>query len=115
MSGSDCNIERAFAARPNEDGELVPGDGTLHEPGRYLLVCFIPTRADPDQVMAAMKAAPADPALAWAQMPKSGFSAISQQATSSPNTSTLATGCGSPISNSSPAPYRSRNPAINSG
>lgn len=51
----------AFAARPNEDGELVLGDGTLHEPGRYLLVCFIPTGADPDQVMVAMKAAAADP------------------------------------------------------
>lgn len=51
----------AFAARPNADGELVLGDGTLHEPGRYLLVCFIPTGADPDQVMAAMKAAAADP------------------------------------------------------
>jgi plastocyanin len=51
----------AFAARPNEDGELVLGDGTLHEPGRYLLVCFIPTGADPDQVMTAMQAAAADP------------------------------------------------------
>jgi uncharacterized cupredoxin-like copper-binding protein len=51
----------AFAARPNEDGELVLGDGTLHEPGRYLLACFIPTGADPDQVMTAMKAAAADP------------------------------------------------------
>jgi len=51
----------AFAARPNQDGELVLGDGTLHEPGRYLLACFIPTGADPDQVMTAMKAAAADP------------------------------------------------------
>lgn len=47
----------AIAARPNEDGELVLGDGTLREPGRYLLVCFIPTGADPDQVMTAMQAA----------------------------------------------------------
>jgi hypothetical protein len=51
----------ALAARPNEDGELVLGDGTLREPGRYLLVCFIPTGADPDQVMSAMAAAAADP------------------------------------------------------
>ncbi len=51
----------AIAARPNEDGELVLGDGTLPEPGRYVLVCFIPTGADPDQVMSAMSAAAADP------------------------------------------------------
>jgi hypothetical protein len=51
----------AFAARPNEVGELVLGDGTLGEPGRYLLVCFIPTGADPDEVMSAMAAAAADP------------------------------------------------------
>jgi plastocyanin len=51
----------AFAALPNQDGELVLGDGTLREPGRYLLACFIPTGADPDQVMTAMKAAAADP------------------------------------------------------
>ena len=51
----------AIAARPNEDGELVLGDGTLPEPGRYVLVCFIPTGADPDQVMSAMAAAAADP------------------------------------------------------
>ena len=51
----------AIAARPNEDGELFLGDGTLPEPGRYLLVCFIPTGADPDQVMTAIRAAAADP------------------------------------------------------
>lgn len=51
----------AFAARPDSDGELVLGDGTLSEPGRYLLVCFIPTGADPDEVMGAMHSAAADP------------------------------------------------------
>lgn len=51
----------AITARPNEDGELVLGDGTLPEPGRYVLVCFIPSGADPDQVMSAMAAAAADP------------------------------------------------------
>ncbi|MEO6124415.1 MAG: hypothetical protein ABIR32_11955 [Ilumatobacteraceae bacterium] len=51
----------AIAARPLEGGTLVLGDGTLHEPGRYLLVCFIPAGADPDQVMTAMSAAAADP------------------------------------------------------
>lgn len=52
----------AIAARPNADGELFLGDGTLREPGRYLLICFIPTGADPDQVMTAMSAAASDPA-----------------------------------------------------
>ena len=50
-----------FAARPKEKGELVLGDGTLPGPGRYLLVCFIPTGADPDQVIKAIRAAAADP------------------------------------------------------
>ena len=31
----------------------VVGDGTLTEPGRYLLVCSIPTGADPEEYMAA--------------------------------------------------------------
>jgi hypothetical protein len=51
----------ALAAAPGENGEVLLGDGTLGEPGRYLLVCFIPTGADPDEVMAAMEAAVADP------------------------------------------------------
>jgi len=51
----------AIAAPPDEDGEVVLGDGTLNEPGRYLLVCFIPTGADPEEVMSAMEDAAADP------------------------------------------------------
>lgn len=31
----------------------VEGDGTLTEPGRYLLLCAIPTGADPEEYMAA--------------------------------------------------------------
>ena len=50
-----------ITARPDDSGELVVGDGTLREPGRYLLVCFIPTGADPVEVMEAMTAAAADP------------------------------------------------------
>ena len=50
-----------IVARPKEKGELVLGDGTLPEPGRYLLVCFIPTGANPDQVIKAIRAAAADP------------------------------------------------------
>jgi hypothetical protein len=51
----------AIAAGPGEQGELILGDGSLHEPGRYLLVCFIPTGAQPDGVLTAMKAAAANP------------------------------------------------------
>ena len=38
-----------------DGGEPIPavGDGTLEEPGRYLLLCSIPTGADPDEIAAA--------------------------------------------------------------
>ena len=41
-------------ATPGSD-ETIPavGDGTLTEPGRYLIACFIPQGADPDEFMAA--------------------------------------------------------------
>jgi hypothetical protein len=35
-------------AEPGSDANIVPvGDGALHEPGRYLLICTIPTGVDP--------------------------------------------------------------------
>lgn len=36
-------------------GEQIPavGDGTLTEPGRYAVMCFIPTGVDPDEYLAA--------------------------------------------------------------
>ena len=37
-------------ARPGETGMAVVGDGTLFEPGRYAVVCFIPQGADPDEI-----------------------------------------------------------------
>lgn len=52
----------ALVAKPGANGELVLGDGSLDEPGRHLLVCFIPMGAKPDEVVAAMKLAAADPA-----------------------------------------------------
>jgi hypothetical protein len=34
-------------AEPGSDADIVPvGDGALHEPGRYLLICAIPTGVD---------------------------------------------------------------------
>ena len=39
-------------------GEVIPavGDGTLTEPGRYLVLCFIPTGVDPAEYLAAAQA-----------------------------------------------------------
>ena len=41
-------------APPGSD-EQIPavGDGTLTEPGRYVILCLIPTGADPDEYLAA--------------------------------------------------------------
>lgn len=41
-----------LAAPGGEQIDAV-GDGTLSEPGRYALVCFIPTGVDPDEFLAA--------------------------------------------------------------
>ena len=39
-------------AAPGSDEEIqAVGDGTLTEPGRYLIACFIPTGADPDEYL----------------------------------------------------------------
>jgi uncharacterized cupredoxin-like copper-binding protein len=40
-------------AMPGEAGQAVIGDGTVTEPGRYLIACFIPTGADPAEYVAA--------------------------------------------------------------
>ncbi len=41
-------------APPDSDEQiLVVGDGTLSDPGRYLVLCAIPTGADPDAYLAA--------------------------------------------------------------
>jgi uncharacterized cupredoxin-like copper-binding protein len=36
-------------AAPGEDGRLVTGELTFDEPGRYALLCLVPTGADPDR------------------------------------------------------------------
>jgi hypothetical protein len=38
-------------AGPNAEGMAVVGDGTISEPGRYAVVCFIPVGADPETIM----------------------------------------------------------------
>ena len=40
-------------AAPGGDQIPAVGDGTLAEPGRYVVVCVIPTGADPDEYLAA--------------------------------------------------------------
>lgn len=44
--------EAVLLARPGSD-ETIPavGDGTLTEPGRYVIACFIPQGADPDEYL----------------------------------------------------------------
>ena len=40
-------------ASPGESGIAVEGTGTLNEPGRYAIICAIPTGADPAEYLAA--------------------------------------------------------------
>lgn len=44
-------------AGPGEEGMPVVGDGTINEPGRYVVSCFVPVGADPQAVADAMQAA----------------------------------------------------------
>lgn len=44
-------VRTVVLAGPDAEGVAVVGDGTLAEPGRYLLVCIIPTGADPEEYL----------------------------------------------------------------
>jgi plastocyanin len=46
-------VETVIIAPPEGAGFPVEGMGTLTEPGRYLIICAIPTGASPDEYMAA--------------------------------------------------------------
>jgi uncharacterized cupredoxin-like copper-binding protein len=48
-------------APPGEAGFPVVGDGTLTEPGRYLLLCSIPLGADPAEYLAAAQTSAGPP------------------------------------------------------
>lgn len=51
-----------LVANPGGKSTVAVGDGKLREPGRYLMLCFVPTGADPAAFMeAAQKAAAAGP------------------------------------------------------
>ncbi len=47
------SVETVLIAPPGEDGKPVVGNGTLTEPGRYLIICAIPTGVDPSEYLAA--------------------------------------------------------------
>ncbi|MHB1138471.1 MAG: hypothetical protein ACYC2O_05895 [Microthrixaceae bacterium] len=51
-------------APPGEAGRPVVGDGTLSEPGRYLLLCSIPVGADPAEYLAAAQTSAGPPQVA---------------------------------------------------
>lgn len=46
-----------------DGGQMIPavGDGTLAEPGRYAIICMIPTGADPEGYLEAAAASPGGP------------------------------------------------------
>lgn len=48
-------------AAPGSDGMVVEGDLVVDEPGRYLMVCLIPTDADPEEYLRAAAEAEGGP------------------------------------------------------
>ncbi|MGI9645857.1 MAG: hypothetical protein ACR2O6_11175 [Ilumatobacteraceae bacterium] len=46
-------VETVLIAPPGAEGFPVEGTGELTQPGRYALICVIPTGADPDEYLAA--------------------------------------------------------------
>lgn len=57
----DAEPAAVLMAPPGEEATAVVGDGTLTQPGRYLILCSIPTGADPDELMAAAAASTGGP------------------------------------------------------
>lgn len=54
-------VETVIIAPPGEAGFPVEGTGTLTEPGRYAIICAIPTGADPAEYLAAAAEAEGGP------------------------------------------------------
>lgn len=54
-------VETVLIAPPESDGFAVEGTGELTEPGRYAIVCVIPTGADPDEYLEAAAEAEGGP------------------------------------------------------
>ncbi len=55
------HVVTVVIAPPGETGFPVEGTGVLEEPGRYAIICAIPTGADPAEYMAAAAAAEGGP------------------------------------------------------
>lgn len=55
------SLETVLVAPPSAEGFAVEGTGALTEPGRYALICVIPTGADPDEYLAAAAASEGGP------------------------------------------------------
>jgi len=56
-----AGVETVIIAPPEAAGMVVEGTGALTEPGRYAIVCVIPTGADPDEYLAAAAQADGGP------------------------------------------------------
>lgn len=54
-------VETVLVAAPGADGVAVEGTGELSEPGRYAVICVIPTGADPAEYLAAAAASEGGP------------------------------------------------------
>jgi hypothetical protein len=54
-------LATVLIAPPGEEGFVVEGDGTLSEPGRYAVICVIPTGADPAAYLEAAAASEGGP------------------------------------------------------
>lgn len=50
-----------LVAGPEEDAEAVMGNGAFVQPGRYAIVCFVPTGADPDSFLEATEGESEEP------------------------------------------------------
>jgi hypothetical protein len=61
FGGLLAGVETVIIAPPAADGTVVEGTGVLDEPGRYAIVCVIPTGADPDEYLAAAAEAEGGP------------------------------------------------------
>ena len=54
-------VETVVIAPPGAEGVAVEGDGSLAEPGRYAVICAIPTGADPVEYLTAAAEAEGGP------------------------------------------------------
>ena len=57
----EAGVDTVIVAPPSGDGLVVEGTGVLTEPGRYAIICVIPTGADPGEYLAAAAEAEGGP------------------------------------------------------